>query len=386
MMKNLEQMSKAELVELLKSRELGAAGHLAGSQPPASAPLAPLKELQDVKAALDAHSIVAITDAQGRITYANDKFCEISKYSRAELIGQDHRIINSGYHSREFIRELWTTIARGKVWKGELRNRAKDGSIYWVATTIFPFLDTSGKPVQYIAIRTDITDRKRDEALAKQLEKELLEISDREQRRIGQDLHDGLGQQLTAIELMCETLRSNLSSGSAESQQQADQICHFLRQAIGHTRGLAHGLAPFKVETGGLRATLLELAQTTTALRRLKCRLECPANEPTPLGETATHLYRIAQEAVNNAVRHSRASEITIRLSNQKDTFRLAIVDNGKGLPQPEPSGPGMGLHIMKHRASVIGGQLELTSQPGKGVTVSCTVPNQDAKRTSSRR
>jgi signal transduction histidine kinase len=224
------------------------------------------------------------------------------------------------------------------------------------------------------------------EALAKRLEKEILEISDREQRRIGQDLHDGLGQQLTAIELMCETLRSNLGSASPDAQQQADQVCHFLRQAIGHTRGLAHGLAPFKVESGGLHATLLELAQTTTALRRLKCRLECPATVPTPSGETATHLYRIAQEAVHNAVRHSKASEITIRLSNQKDTLRLEIVDNGKGLPQTAQSGPGMGLHIMKHRASVIGAELDLNSQPGKGVTVTCTLPIPRSKPATSRR
>jgi hypothetical protein len=205
-------------------------------------------------------------------------------------------------------------------------------------------------------------------------------------RRLGSDLHDGLGQQLTAIELMCETLRSNLGSASPDAQQQADQVCHFLRQAIGHTRGLAHGLAPFKVESGGLHATLLELAQTTTALRRLKCRLECPATVPTPSGETATHLYRIAQEAVHNAVRHSKASEITIRLSIQKDTLRLEIVDNGKGLPQTAQSGPGMGLHIMKHRASVIGAELDLNSQPGKGVTVTCTLPIPKSKPATSRR
>jgi PAS domain S-box-containing protein len=137
---------------------------------------ASLAKVTDLQQAMDQHSLVTIADQHGKIVHVNAKFCQISKYSHEELIGQDHRIINSDYHSKEFIENMWSTITQGRTWKGEIRNRAKDGTVFWVYATLVPSVDSNGKPFQYVAIFTDITERKKTE--------ERLQLSESKVRRL----------------------------------------------------------------------------------------------------------------------------------------------------------------------------------------------------------
>ncbi|HEY6226778.1 MAG TPA: PAS domain-containing protein [Verrucomicrobiae bacterium] len=352
-------MSQAQLLEAVRELQRGNA--------------ADARILANYKAALDAHSIVAITDASGRITYVNDKFCEISKYPREELLGQDHRIINSRHHPKSFFRDLWKTIGSGETWHGEICNRAKDSSIYWVDTTIFPFVDASGKPQQYIAIRTDITERKKQEEERLILQKQVLEISDRERRRIGQDLHDGLGQHLTGIELMVQSLESKLATSAPNDAAQAAKISQHVRDAIRQAKSLARGLSPVDLEANGLMSALQELAITIRDIFRINGSFYAPQPVLIDDNDLATNLFRIAQEAVSNAVKHSGATSIQIELRKLEGQVVLSVADNGRGLKSN--AGGGMGLRIMDYRAGIIGGKISFDTVPGKGTKVICSAP-----------
>ena len=328
---------------------------------------ATLKELRDVKSALDEHSIVAITDAAGDIAYVNDKFCEISKYSRAELLGQNHRLINSGHHPKEFFRDLWRTIARGRVWHGEIRNRARDGTFYWVDTTIVPFLNDAGKPVQYVSIRTDISQRKR-------LEQALLDLSEREQRKFGHDLHDGLGQRLTGLEMLSHALAEELNGRVPALASLAQRLNRELRETVTQARLISHSLAPVRLEGDGLMRGLTELAASTNRLPGVTCRFHCAPPVQVHDVTVATHLYRMAQEAVNNALKHGRARQIKVTLAEAGDGLELTVKNNGRALLAELHKNNGMGLNVMRYRAEMIGATLAIESGKRHGVQVTCTL------------
>ncbi len=243
-----------------------------------------------------------------------------------------------------------------------------DGERRHYCSRLVPEFGPDGSLETLLSITSDVTDRYR-------LEQEILEITDREQRRIGQDLHDGLGQQLTAIQLMCESLREDLAVGHPLLEKQAARMAVYLSETIAQTRALSHGLAPMELQTSGLMVALERLARDTGALAKVKCRFRCA--KPVLMADNVVsgHLYRIAQEAVNNALKHGAPGQIEIRLDQRKGLVQLQISNNGKELSETGETSRGIGLQVMQHRANIVGGTLTIGSAPGQGVTVTCTVP-----------
>jgi signal transduction histidine kinase len=210
------------------------------------------------------------------------------------------------------------------------------------------------------------------QAALKESEAQLLAIIEREQTRFGAELHDGLGQQLTAIELRCQSMKEDLPSKRPDLIKQISEIGQFLREAITQTRSLARGLSPVNLGSGGLLEALGELALRMSRDGHIKCIFDCSSPVLVEGNLAQGHLFRIAQEAVNNAVKHSGATNVVVRLTENNGVVRLDVSDNGRGLPKQPPPNQGIGLQIMKHRASVIGAELEIKSENGTGVTVCC--------------
>lgn len=214
------------------------------------------------------------------------------------------------------------------------------------------------------------------DAAARKLEQRILEISEGERRRIGHDLHDGLGQHLTGIALLAKGLRKRLSDMGIVESEQAAQIAQLVNESIGWTRDLARGLSPVALDAGGLPPALEELAASATGLMRINCSVEWDGQDVPLDGETSLHLFRIAQEAINNSVKHGAARSVRIDLRTLNERVTMTVTDDGRGISSTTRSQPGIGLQIMQYRAKMIGATIELTGDTRKpGTIVRCSVP-----------
>jgi two-component system, LuxR family, sensor kinase FixL len=213
------------------------------------------------------------------------------------------------------------------------------------------------------------------EAEARYLEQKILDISDDERRRIGQDLHDGLGQHLTGVAFLSKALQQRLASKDLPEATDATKIASLVSESIGQTRALAKGLAPVGLEDGGLASALTQLASATSSVFGIDCTCQSAEGIELPDLAVATHLYRIAQEAVNNAIRHGRGNHVVVSLGSDGRRVCLQVEDNGIGIISRNDHG-GMGLQIMSFRARMIGGSLQVQRRDSDGGTiVTCTAP-----------
>ena len=341
------------------------------------------QELADIKHALDQAAIVAITDARGIIQYANDKFCEISGYSRGELLGRDHRILNSGYHPKEFIRSLWRTIQEGGVWRGEIRNRAKAGHFYWVDTTIVPFLDGEGKPYRYLAIRSDITERKRAQEELRQ--QEALAAVGRMAAVFAHEVKNPLAGIAGAIEIIGGRLPSD--------NQDREVIASILKRIESLNRRVQDVLQfsrPRAPRVGRVKIPVV-LNETAALLSRdptlANVEVDVSAEDVTLAGDAEMLKDLFLNLLLNAAQAMGGSGRIRVRAGARNGRCRIAISDRGPGIPDEhrerifEPffttknRGTGLGLAITKQVVDAHHGEIEVDSAPGRGTTVTVTLP-----------
>jgi PAS domain S-box-containing protein len=314
-------------------------------------------------------ALVVVLDGQGRISRFN-RACELTTgYAAEEVTGRYVWDLFVIPEELDAFAAIFAELQNGGTPADyETFWLTRDGAhrrIAW-SSTILP--GANGAAEYIIATGIDITERRR-------LQKTVMDISAQEARRIGQDLHDGLGQHLTGIAFMSKVLERKLADSSAPESADADTILKLVNEAINKTRELARGLRPVVSDAEGLMLSLQRIATEVADLFRISCRFQC--DEPVLMCDVgaATHLYHIAQEAVNNAIKHGNAQDVLIALSRVDEAGALTIEDDGVGFPAIAASDSGMGLHIMRYRASMIGGTLQVERADHGGTRISCQFP-----------
>src|ERR1700688_3491419 len=328
------------------------------------------EERNVVSAILDTvGALVVVLDPEGSIIRFNRACEQTSGYSLAEVAGQKIWDLFMVPEELERFKSVFQQLCSDQLpsdYEGYLIKR--DGTrrlIAW-SSTVLP--GKNGKPTYIIATGIDITERKH-------LEKTILEISAREQRRIGQDLHDGLGQHLTGIAFMSKVQEQKLMERGVPEAGDAANIVNLVNEAINKTRELARGLLPVVSDAQGLMSALQQWAGEVEDLFAVSCRFQCLTPVLIHDDTVATHLYHVAREAVNNAIKHGHARQIVIRLAADQHQGALTIQDDGYGIGSIVPGNKGMGLHLMNYRARMVGGSLEVQRVPAGGTIVTCLFP-----------
>jgi two-component system CheB/CheR fusion protein len=332
-----------------------------------------LREKEElVRAIVDtaAEGIITI-DERGIIQSFNKAAAQMFGYTSGEIVGRPVNTLMSDDPQSDFVANYTQTeVHKAFGVRREVSGRRKDGTIFPTELAVSEFHDKAGR--LFTAIIRDISERRA-------LENQVITAASEEQRRIGQDLHDSVGQELTGLALLSKSLSEALTSGRPADAELAGKIGDGLKRLLGHVRALVRGMVPtFGPE--GLMTAMEGLAGRISDHTSVQCEYHC--DKPVFLEDSsaALHLYRIAQEAVNNAITHGKARNIVIHLSADGDSLHLEIHDDGRGMPTAPPPIAGMGLKIMRHRAGLIGGTLHIESGKTNGTMVTCILPRGEAK------
>ena len=363
------------------------------------------QDFAHLKSAIDEAAIVAITDNRGIITYVNQKFCAISKYSREELIGKTHRVIKSDYHPSEFFEHMWATITKGEVWEGELKNRAKDGSHYWVHTTIVPFMDEAGEPVQYVAVRYEMTDRKLAEEKLRVYAKKL-EVSNKELQDFASVAAHDLQEPLRKIQSFSDRLR--LKTGDSLSPDATDYL-NRIQSSAERMQVLINDLLSYsRVTTKAQPFAPVDLNDIVKqVVADLEIRIEQTSgrvefnNLPT-IEADATQMRQLFQNLIGNALKFHQpgtppVARVECRVSTgssfgpNASSCEIRVIDNGIGFDEKyldriftifqrlhgrhEYEGTGIGLAVCRKIIDRHGGIITAKSLPGHGSTFILTLP-----------
>ncbi|MDZ4699025.1 MAG: response regulator [Rhodothermales bacterium] len=302
-----------------------------------------------------------------RIVYVNESMATMTGYTRDELLHQPIEIFEGPETNRDVLAEMGGELVRGEAFFAEILLYKKDHSRILVRWQISPVRDDTDRITHYVSVLRDITETRR-------LERELVEISEREQRRIGRDLHDGLGQQLTGLAFMARSLERKLQDIDEDAARAAMTIAELVNDTKSQARILARGLVTVDLAGTGIVRALEDLAANTEQMSAIPCTADCHIDTPLWDETVATHLYRICQEAVNNAIKHSGATHVNIELNQDGHQLLLAVRDNGAGIASTTPVDGGMGLRIMEFRAQMINATLNIRPRVQGGTLVLCSL------------